>query len=312
MKYIFAIISLAAAQIHLVSADSGEFNYDDQQDWKSIIYEEPVTNDCAKNANSPIDIPPFDARSCEENDSSIQLMAGDCAFEDIKFSSSKNGVKGEYVGNCTKPSAKFPDYPETFVAASFHLHTGCEHLIVGEGCDAEMHIVHYSNDTNMDDVTTYKAAVIGIRMSNDAVVPHSGIEDLLGCWFENHNAFVEQCNPDICDVSRMYIDQGSCKVGAFDVYSLIPEGSGYYNYMGGLTTPPCSQIVRWNLMDTKASLTLKQWSAVANLILGYGGHVDDEGNCIIEHSVASFTGSTSRDPQPINGRTVSHRCHAIA
>ena len=80
MKYIFAIISLAAAQIHLVSAEGGEFNYDDQQDWKSIIYEEPETNDCAKNANSPIDIPPFVAKSCEENDYSIQLMVIQCIF----------------------------------------------------------------------------------------------------------------------------------------------------------------------------------------------------------------------------------------
>lgn len=231
----------------------------------------------------------------------------------MKFTSSNNGVKGEYVGNCTRPSAKFPDYSETFVAAQFHVHTSCEHFINGEGCDAEIHIVHFSDDTNLDDISTYKAAVVGMMISKDAMTPHTGMQEILDCWSEEHNKFLQQCNPDACDLSQLYNEEGAtCSDSAFDVYSLIPESSGYYNYMGGLTTPPCSQIVRWNLMDTKISVTLKQWANLANLILGYGGFVDSDGNCKLEHTVASETGSTSRFPQPINGRTVAHRCNAVA
>jgi carbonic anhydrase len=112
----------------------------------------------------------------------------------------------------------------------------------------------------------------------------------------------------------MFIDEeASCAEDhAFDVYSLIPTGSGMFNYIGGLTTPSCSQVVRWNLMDRKVSITMKQWSALANVMLGYGGHVDDDDICQMEHTVASETGSTSRKVQPINGRTVSHRCNAVA
>jgi len=288
------------------------FNYDDQAAWKDVVFQAPITNDCAKGANSPIDIPADVAATCEDNQERIVLTAGDCSLADMKFTSNDHGIKAEYVGNCTKPTAKFPDYPETFVAAQFHIHTSCEHAVDGEGCDAELHIVHFSDDTNLDDFTSYKAAVVGMMISKDAMEPHQGMDGLLNCWAKNHNDFVSQCNPEACDVSQLFTEENpTCDDAAFDAYSLIPEGTGYYNYMGGLTTPPCSQIVRWNLMDTKVSITLKQWSTMANLILGYGGFVDEEGKCQTQYTVASKTGSTSREQQAINDRTVSHRCNAV-
>ena len=157
-----------------------------------------------------------------------------------------------------------------------------------------------------------KAAVIGMMINKNALEPDDTMDELLGCWSENHNKFVKTCNPGSCDVSSRYLDtNATCSDSAFDVYSLIPEGSGYYNYMGGLTTPPCSQIVRWNLMDTKVEVTLMQWTKLANLILGYGGYVGEDGTCHLESTVASKTGSTGRAPQPINGRKLTHRCNAI-
>lgn len=305
--------TIFAATSHVASSASSSFNYDDQAAWSKIVYDAPVTNDCAKPANSPINIPQGIAESCENNEARIQLSAGDCTIGDLKFTSNNHGVKADFVGNCTKPTAKFPDYDETFVAAQFHIHTSCEHAINGEGCDAEMHIVHFSTDTNLADPTTYKAAVVGMMIQKDAYAPHPEMQGMLDCWAAEHNDFVAQCAPDTCDVSRMYTEEApTCNEdAAFDVYGFIPEGSGYYNYMGGLTTPPCSQVVRWNLMDTKVSVTLKQWSTLANLILGYGGYVDTDGKCNTEYTVASKTGSTSREQQAINGRAVAHRCNAI-
>lgn len=240
-------------------------------------------------------------------------QAGSCGLRDIKFSSTNNGLKGEYIGNCTRPSARFPDYPEQYIAAQFHIHTSCEHFIDGKGCDAELHIVHFSADTDLNDFSTYKAAVVGMMISKDALAPHPAMEDLLDCWSADRKKFTQICNPNICEFSTEFVEPNVvCKDSAFDIYSAIPQGSGYYNYMGSLTTPPCSQIVRWNLMDKKVSISLKQWAVLANLVLKYGGFIDGQGVCKYEETVASKTGSTSRLPQGINGRTVSHRCNAIA
>ena len=70
--------ALAISHFQVASAAVGEYNYDDQDAWKSIVYEAPMTNDCAKDdcakdANSPIDIPFDIASTCEENESRIQL-----------------------------------------------------------------------------------------------------------------------------------------------------------------------------------------------------------------------------------------------
>jgi carbonic anhydrase len=311
MKVSATLVALATMPSAAVAA-GGSFNYDQQEEWQNIVFQAPVTNDCAKDANSPIDIPANVADTCEDNDARIQFNSGDCTIGDLKFTSNDHGIKADFVGNCTKPSAKFPDYPELFVAAQFHVHTSCEHAVNGEGCDAEMHIVHFSEDTDLADPTTYKAAVVGMMISKDAMQPHAGMDGLLNCWARNHNDFVDTCNPDTCDVSQMFKEEAAaCDDAAFDPYSLIPEGSGYYNYMGGLTTPPCSQVVRWNLMDTKISVTLKQWATIAQMILGYGGYVDDAGVCQTQYTVASKTGSTSRKQQAINERVVAHRCNVV-
>jgi len=310
MKSISLVPTVLTLRAKLVASQSA-FTYDDQGVWKDIPFQPPVANDCAKLANSPIDIPQTVAASCIPNQVGIDLDSGDCTLDDLKFSTNDHGVKAEFVGNCTKPTAKFPNYPETFVAAQFHVHTGCEHAIDGEGCDAELHIVHFSEDTDFNDFSTYKAAVIGIMLDNDALEPHSGFDGLLNCWAKKHNDFVESCSPIIgtCDVSRMFTEEGAqCSAASFDAYSLIPADSGYYNYMGGLTTPPCSQIVRWNLIDKKVNISLKQWSTLAQLILGYGGVLDSSGQCKLEYSVASKTGSTSRERQALGGRTITHRC----
>ena len=40
--------------------------------------------------------------------------------------------------------------------------------------------------------------------------------------------------------------------------SLLPEARTYYTYQGSLTTPPCSEIVRWLLLDTPVTLSAAQ------------------------------------------------------
>jgi hypothetical protein len=80
------------------------------------------------------------------------------------------------------------------------------------------------------------------------------------------------------------------------------DASTFYNYMGGLTTPPCSEVVVWNLADTPVQISIAQYNEMSFLILGYL-----DADCHIG-TAASPSGSTSRPVQPLNGREVKRIC----
>ena len=52
------------------------------------------------------------------------------------------------------------------------------------------------------------------------------------------------------------------------IYEDLPTpGYGVYSYRGGLTTPPCTEIVNWNLLDTPLYASRTQIERLYHLIL---------------------------------------------
>jgi len=90
-----------------------------------------------------------------------------------------------------------------------------------------------------------------------------------------------------------------------DIYGDLPNAPdfGIYTYRGGLTTPPCTEIVNWNLLDRPMTISKSQLARLEKLIMCY----TNAATCQHE-TVASETGSTSRPPQELLGRTVNRRC----
>jgi hypothetical protein len=91
------------------------------------------------------------------------------------------------------------------------------------------------------------------------------------------------------------------------LYRDLPTpGYGIYTYRGGLTTPPCTEIVNWNLLDTPLYASKSQIDRLYKRIL-----------CFVEIStcrhatIANEAGFTNRPVQPLHGRTVLHRCPNI-
>ena len=82
------------------------------------------------------------------------------------------------------------------------------------------------------------------------------------------------------------------------------NGHGVYSYRGGLTTPPCTEIVHWNLLDQPMRISKNQIDRLYDIILCYV----ERSTCRYA-SIANEYGSTSRPPQPIHGRTIIHRCN---
>lgn len=88
------------------------------------------------------------------------------------------------------------------------------------------------------------------------------------------------------------------------LYEDLPTpGYGIYAYRGGLTTPPCTEIVNWNLLDTPLFASKSQVRRLYELIL-----------CFVEvttckhATIANEAGYTNRPVQQLHNRTVLHRC----
>ena len=52
---------------------------------------------------------------------------------------------------------------------------------------------------------------------------------------------------------------------AIDLARLLPEERDYYTYMGSLTTPPCSEVVAWSVIDTPVEASAEQLAAMQAL-----------------------------------------------
>jgi carbonic anhydrase len=72
--------------------------------------------------------------------------------------------------------------------------------------------------------------------------------------------------------------------------SLLPEDLSYFTYTGSLTTPPCTEGVRWFVMETPVPVSefvIQQLHAVTSQFPGYNSFANN-----------------NRPVTPLNGRTV--------
>lgn len=122
----------------------------------------------------------------------------------------------------------------TYDLLQFHFHAPSEHTIAGEAAPMEIHFVHKDRNSN-------NLAVVGTLLNEG-----------------------ESAN----EAYKPIFDNMPAKVGAVDALGedialaeLLPERRGYYTYQGSLTTPPCSELVRWLLLDAPVALSAQQIAA---------------------------------------------------
>ena len=219
-----------------------------------------------------------------------------------------------------------PHTPNPFNALQFHIHTYSEHEIQGQGNSgffpAELHVVHQES-------TEESFAVFG-TMIDVGDTPHPMFEWFLQGWEAAWQATEDECSagqtldefqplqklvtcPAIGSTVIFDGDKPSFPINqAPNVYDLPTNKSfGTFTYKGGLTTPGCTEIVNWNLLDTPMLISQGQLSRLEALIMCYVSvEYDVVGNVrgCAHGTVADEAGSTSRPPQPLNGRVVTHRC----
>ena len=127
----------------------------------------------------------------------------------------------------------------TYNLLQFHFHHPSEHTVNGEATDMEIHFVH-------QDPNSGNLAVVGVL--------------LVGGADENAAYEAVLSNAPSEETEVMTVDGAT-----LDLNSLLPEHTTYFTYNGSLTTPPCSEIVRWLLLDTEVALTDEQIETFASI-----------------------------------------------
>lgn len=119
----------------------------------------------------------------------------------------------------------------------FHFHTPSEEATNGKRHAMVAHFVHKSDDG--------KLAVIGVLLDKGA----------------DNKAFGAA-------MKRMPTEAGEERSYAnvsINAASMMPANKGYYSFEGSLTTPPCSEGVKWMVMKEPVKVSAKQAAAFSKL-----------------------------------------------
>ncbi len=133
-----------------------------------------------------------------------------------------------------KTSEKLTVGDKTYALIQFHFHAPSEHTVDGEHFPMEMHFVHQAENGAL--------AVVGVFLEEGA--PNPGIEPLWAQLPEGPGTETIVLIP-----------------AGFADYIFPDVGTGFYHYDGSLTTPPCSEGVKWYVRKTPTELSKDQIAA---------------------------------------------------
>lgn len=124
-----------------------------------------------------------------------------------------------------------------FELKQFHFHAPSENQINGASFPLEAHLVHADKDGNL--------AVVALMFNEGA-----------------KNELLQQVWPLIPDDAGETVALPT----PFAAAGLLPANRDYYRFNGSLTTPPCTEGVRWLVMKTPGSVSSEQLEAFSEVL----------------------------------------------
>lgn len=120
----------------------------------------------------------------------------------------------------------------SYALAQFHFHTPSEHTLDGNSYPMELHLVHKDEQGNL--------LVVGVMLEKGKKNP--ALSQVWTNLPKTHGKQVALKEP-------------------LDLNSLLPADRSAYRYIGSLTTPPCTEGVKWVVMKSSVTMTMKQIAA---------------------------------------------------
>eukprot|EP00929_Paragymnodinium_shiwhaense_P007888 TRINITY_DN11180_c0_g1_i1.p1 TRINITY_DN11180_c0_g1~~TRINITY_DN11180_c0_g1_i1.p1 ORF type:complete len:1294 (+),score=165.93 TRINITY_DN11180_c0_g1_i1:88-3882(+) len=208
-----------SVSVRRLSPDSWDYLHADC--WK-VTY-----SDCGGRQQSPVDVNhlgPF----VDEATEAMNLLALSRYVEvdDCRIRNTGHGLQTESTSGATFGTLEMDGL--TYNALQYHIHCPSEHTIDGAFYTCEVHAVHQASDaTGLDGLLVF-GVLYKIGALSDIFIEH----------------FVRAA-----DVEETDIDE---KISLRDYHHLR---DGFYRYDGSLTTPPCSETVKWFVLIKMSTLT---------------------------------------------------------
>lgn len=143
---------------------------------------------------------------------------------------------------------------DVFALKQFHFHSPSENQIEGKSFPLEAHFVHADAQGNL--------AVVAVLFEEGAS------NDALNTVWQN--------------MPMKGGEQVDVAISVADIQAILPKQLDYYRFSGSLTTPPCSEGVRWLVLAQPVTVSKAQ----------------------IEHFMHAIHHGNNRPVQPLNGRLI--------
>jgi|JFJP01.1.fsa_nt_gi carbonic anhydrase len=125
---------------------------------------------------------------------------------------------------------------EKFSLLQFHFHTPSEHTINNKASALELHLVH-RNEAG-------KFAVVGVLLNQG-----------------KENSLIKEIWENIPATGKT----NTISDRLINATNLLPKSKSYYSYSGSLTTPPCSEGVKWNILVEPITVSAEQIETFAKI-----------------------------------------------
>lgn len=262
--FLSVVAALVAAAAAAVTMPAWTYSQTDQQ-WADLVASDGTKPyaACVGTRQTPVDM-----RDLVVDDALKPLGAAWSAFS--KYTVKNNGHTIQVDTQDTTPP-RFTD-PNTGIGynlVQFHFHSPSEHTWGGAYRDLEVHLVH------KDDTGT-QLLVVGISF----IASPYGV-----------NSFLNQFWQQVLSLKTSGAVSGS--LSNLNFKDALPSSGEYATYAGSLTTPPCSEIVTWYVMQDFITISNEQLDALRQA-LGF-----------VANSKTTFTvDGNARGLQKLNGRVI--------
>ena len=170
---------------------------------------------------------------------------------------------------------------EIYTLAQFHFHNPSEHMIKGNPAEMELHLVHKNEKGGL--------AVIGVMLNEEGKKENSVLKPIWDTLAkeehddqgtkENHDPHADAHANAHADSHAKNDDHGGSKI---DLAKVLPKRRDFFHYAGSLTTPPCSEGVRWFVLKDSMPVSTAQ----------------------VQQYNKTFGGPTNRPVQPLHDREI--------